>query len=345
MVAVGVVLAVTCTLLGRWQWNRHVWRDAAIAVVQENYAADPVPLSTVLADPSDVPADTDEWRRVRVAGHYLPDDTVLLRNRPVDGNPAYHVLVPFVVTDPAPAGAGAGAAMQAPGRPAAGTLLVVDRGWVPTGQDASAAVTPPAPPAGTVTLTARLRPSEPESRRSAPPGQVQAIAVAQVLAAAGDGLTGSPAYTGGYVAMTEESPAAGQALGALPPPSTDPGSHLSYAFQWWTFALGGLVAFSVAARRELRAGDDDGELPAAQGAGGTTSAGRTDGGPAAAGAPAAAAAGSRTTPGRSPRRVRPPADPGPRRRGGRDEDDEDALIDAQLAAAEPSARADSPHTN
>ena len=26
LVLVGIVLAVVCTFLGRWQWDRHVWR-------------------------------------------------------------------------------------------------------------------------------------------------------------------------------------------------------------------------------------------------------------------------------------------------------------------------------
>ena len=99
LVLLGVVVAVACTFLGRWQWNRHVWRDAAIAVVETNWSADPVPLDTVLPATDTPLTDDDVWRRVTVVGHYEPDATVLLRNRPVDGAPAYHVLVPFVVED------------------------------------------------------------------------------------------------------------------------------------------------------------------------------------------------------------------------------------------------------
>ncbi|MCC2333022.1 SURF1 family cytochrome oxidase biogenesis protein [Cellulomonas wangsupingiae] len=243
LVVVAVVVAVTCTFLGRWQWNRYVARDAAIAVVQANYAAAPVDLADVVADPDAPLPDADAWRSVQVRGRYLPDATVLLRNRPVGGAPAYHVLVPLVVQDAAPGDFGAPVA--------AGRVLVVDRGWVPMGEDGSAAVDVPPPPAGDVTVTVRLRQGEAATDRDAPPAQVQAIAPAQVLAAGG--TTGEPyAAYGGLVA---EQPAAGETLGALPAPSTDPGSHLSYAFQWWVFALGGLVAFSVAARREWVAAD------------------------------------------------------------------------------------------
>ena len=136
LVLVGIVLAVVCTFLGRWQWDRHVWRDGAIAVVEGNWSADPVPLDTVLPSPDAPLTDADVWQRVSVVGHYATEGTVLLRNRPVDGTPAYHVLVPFVVED-----ASAGTATDPTH---AGSVLVVDRGWVPPGQDGSVDVTPPA---------------------------------------------------------------------------------------------------------------------------------------------------------------------------------------------------------
>ena len=61
IVCVGVVLATACVFLGRWQWNRHVWRDAAIAVVETNYVADPVPLDDVLTSTEEVLGTADGW--------------------------------------------------------------------------------------------------------------------------------------------------------------------------------------------------------------------------------------------------------------------------------------------
>ena len=272
LLLLAVTVAVTCTFLGRWQWHRHVARDAAIAVVQANWAAAPVPLDEVAPDTGHVLDRHEEWRSVIVTGSYVPAATVLLRNRPVDGVAAYHVLVPFVIVG-------------------SGDVLVVDRGWVALGDDASAEVTPPAPPAGTVHLVARLRMPEQPSDRSAPAGQVQSIDVGQVLAAAGAAAPSGPAY-GFPVTVVEEDPPPAEALGTLPAPSTDPGPHLSYAFQWWVFALGGLLGFSWMARRELLEDRS-----------------------AAAAAPDKA----------------PPA-PRPRRKPGRDELVEDALVEAQQDA-------------
>ncbi|GEA90202.1 SURF1 family cytochrome oxidase biogenesis protein [Cellulomonas cellasea] len=290
LVLVALVVATGCAFAGRWQWNRHVARDALIRVVERNYAAEPVPLDEVLPAADAALATDDVWRRAVVTGRYLPEATVLLRNRPVESTPGYHVLVPLLIEEG--------------GEP--GAVLVVNRGFVGMGTDGSAAVDVPAPPAGTVEVTVRLRLDEPRARAAAA-GQVQAISVAQVLDQAPDGsaLDGRTPYRA-YGALADEDPAPVQALVPLPAPSTDPGSHLSYAFQWWTFALGALVGFCVLARRELvdaRVADED----------------EPDG----AGAPGPGDDGTPPAASRAPRPAR-------RDRGPSAEDVEDALIDAQL---------------
>ncbi|WP_029287615.1 SURF1 family protein [Cellulomonas sp. HZM] len=290
LVLLAVVLATACVFLGRWQWHRHTWRDAQIAIVKHNFDATPVPLSTVAGPADDLP-DDEQWRQVTVRGRYEPTSTVLLRNRPADETPAYHVLVPFVVSD-----SSAGTAQQPTD---AGTVLVVDRGWVPTGESATSSVAVPAPPDGDVTVTVRLRDAEPATTQEAPPGQVQSITPTKVLDIGGlDGQAWNL-----YGGLVSEDPAVAPVPGTLPEPSIDPGSHLSYAFQWWTFALGSLVGFGWMARRELLEARDgtDGETPA------------------------------------TPRPKRPATVS--RRRDGRAEDEEDALIAAQLPDEERVTRA------
>lgn len=330
LVLVAVAVATTCTLLGRWQWNKHVARDAVLATQNANWTAPPVALTSLVATPATEPAAADEWRSVRLTGHYLADSAVLLRNRPVNGQPAYHVLVPF----------------QADG----GDVLVVDRGWVPVGNDAQRGEDVPAPPTGTIDLVARLRLPEPDSTRSAPPGQVQNFAPTQVLAA-GHVPTGTPAYRW-YASVVSEQPGPATPLDVLETPSTDPGPYLSYAIQWWVFALGALAAFGWMARREIvddlasrsptastatrRPGSP---TPARAAAGAGTAAPTTT--TAAAPAPddptittAAAPAPADPTDAPAPGAVqpRPATRPAPlpaRRPRGRDELAEDALIDAQ----------------
>lgn len=232
-IAVAVVVAAACALAGMWQWSRHVDRSAAIALVERNYGAPAVHLDELVTQPA-APLDADDvWRTAAVSGRYL-GASVLLRNRPVGGQPGFHVLEPFLVDD----------------GDLSGSVLVVDRGWVPTGEDGSGTVEIPSPPAGPVDLLVRLRAPERPSTRSAPPGQVQAIAPEQVRTAAGAPTWEKGTTLSAYGLMVSESGSAPADLGPLPVPSTNPGSHLSYAFQWWVFAVGALVGCVVLIRRE-----------------------------------------------------------------------------------------------
>ena len=99
----------------------------------------------------------DEWRPVTLEGEYLADEQLLVRNRPHGGTAAFEVLVPFRLDD--------------------GRVLLIDRGWVPPGEDQPLPDEIPAPPEGEVTVIARLRAAEqlPASGRSAPEGQVPSI--------------------------------------------------------------------------------------------------------------------------------------------------------------------------
>ncbi|MBD8077594.1 SURF1 family protein [Cellulosimicrobium arenosum] len=288
--AVGVVVLIAlCLLAGRWQWNRYESREAQISQIEENYSAAAVPVSDLLAAPGEGLDPDDQWRPVTLEGSYQPQDTVLLRNRPVNGSPGFHVLVPFVTqpTSSAPQG----------------LVVVVDRGFVPLGVDAVTPGALPAPPPGEVEATVTLRPDEPASGRDAPGGQVQAISTDQVLAAGPDGGAWADGRTvGAYGQLRTEDPAPEQRLEALPKPDTDPGSHLSYAFQWCVFALGALIGFWLLVRRDRR--DARGE-----------DAALTAGDLIAAHDPEAARGR------RVPRDRRPTA-----------EEEEDALVDAQIGA-------------
>ena len=228
-----VVLAALCVTAAFWQWNRFTAREAQIALVEANFGAAPVPVGELLPAPGAVLADDDVWRPATLTGSYRPEATVLLRNRPVNSTPGFHVLVPFEATD--------------------GLVIVVDRGFVPLGRDSSEPDDFLAPPAGQVTATVTLRADEPASSRGAPAGQVQAIATAQVLAAGPDGAGWAEGRTvGAYGQLRSEDPAPAASLAALPPPDLDPGSHLSYTFQWAVFAAGAIGGYVVLWRRETR---------------------------------------------------------------------------------------------
>lgn len=220
LAAIAVVVAVTCVLLGVWQWNRHESRAAANDLVDANYDAPVAPFAEVVDGA--VPAEV-VWRSVEVPGRYTGKQ-VVVRNRPVAGAAAARVL----------------AVLETDG----GGRLVVDRGWLPLG-DAEPVL--PDYPQGEVLVVGRLREAEAPDTRTAPAGQVYAIAPATVAEVAGVDPTD---LVDGYLLAVSEDGAPVDGLSAFPRPETTPGSHLSYAFQWWVFACGALIGYVVLARRE-----------------------------------------------------------------------------------------------
>jgi cytochrome oxidase assembly protein ShyY1 len=222
-----VVLSVVFLFLGDWQRGRYETRSARDTLVDNNYDAAPAPLGELLPDPGRPLPHRLEFRPVRVTGTYLTDRTVLLRNRPHDEGNGYDVVVPLATGE--------------------GTVFFVDRGWIPAGTSTAArpdAV--PAPPAGTVTVVARLRPSEPASDRKAPAGQANRLTPAALGATIGRPVVSA------YGAMVAETPPAADPPEGFDKP--DPGLYginLAYAVQWVAFAVAAYVLFAVAAVREV----------------------------------------------------------------------------------------------
>jgi cytochrome oxidase assembly protein ShyY1 len=229
-----VVLAVIFVFLGRWQYHRHEARSARNALVDANYDAAPVLLRTLLPQVLSVPATGLpahlQWRPVRLTGSYLSAGTVLLRNRPQNGENGYDVVVPLATTE--------------------GPVLYVDRGWIPAGTAGAARPdsVPPAP-SGEVTVIARLRPSEPASARRAPPGQANRLDVASLATTFGPAVAGRVA--GFYGALVSETPPAAGTPSPYPKPDPGLGINLAYAVQWVAFAIAAYVLLGVAMVREV----------------------------------------------------------------------------------------------
>jgi len=221
-----VAFGIACGFLSHWQFDRREEKVEANARITNNFDRDPQPLADVLPAPGDFAPD-QEWTPVVMHGSYLPGDQLLARARPFDGRPGFEILTPFRGDD--------------------GRILVVDRGWLPVGSAQDAPDSVPAPPAGQVSVVARLRPGEPEiPGRSAPAGQIATINLptfAETL--------GPQTYTAAYGLLSAEQPSA--ETGQLAPkPALDEGNHLSYAFQWIIFALIGLAGLVWGVWNEYR---------------------------------------------------------------------------------------------
>lgn len=222
---VALLVCLACLALGRWQWGRYDDKADRRDRVEQHYDAAPVPVRDVLgADP--VPLDR-EWTRVEAVGRYLPDD-LLVRNRPRGGVYGYEVLRRLELAD--------------------GTVLAVDRGWVPN-SEGGAAVRPdvPAPAEGEVTVTGWVRQGEDSLHREQIAGQLSSINLGEASAEWAD-----EDLLGGYVVRQSESPSASATPADLDAPDTGIGPHLAYAIQWW-LAIPAVLGFLWSAvRREVR---------------------------------------------------------------------------------------------
>lgn len=224
--ALVVVFAVACAGLAMWQLARRDEARAEITRVEQNWDSEPRPLAEVLPKLDSFDAD-DKWVRVTLTGEYLVDQELLVRGRPLDGNPGFEQLVPFRLADD--------------------SVFIVDRGWLPTGNAQDLPDVDPAPPTGPATVVVRLKAGEPTiAGRSAPEGQVATINLAQIAE-----VVDGPLYSGAYGLLDTENPSAARPV-AVSKPVADEGPHLSYAFQWVAFAIMAFIGLGWAVRQEYR---------------------------------------------------------------------------------------------
>ena len=218
------------TVLAPWQLGKDDDIVERNELITHAYEADPQPVED-LVDGNGAIKD-DEWSRATLHGHYLPQDEVLLRLRPVDSGPSYQSLVPF--------------------RTDSGLTILVNRGWVKAGE-ANAVPDIPAAPSGETTLTGMIRADEAQ-HQSAPIKQegyqqVYSIHTEQIAS-----LIDAP-LAHDYIQLSADQPGV---LNPMPIPQLDRGNHLSYGYQWIAFGimaplgLGYFVWSEIRERRRAR---------------------------------------------------------------------------------------------
>lgn len=225
--AAAVAFAVVTSLFGLWQWDRRSEKIAEIERVEQHFDQAPQAFSDVL--PAGVQWDDNlRWTPVVVSGRYLPKEALLVRTRPRYGQVGFEILVPFTTEE--------------------GVTLVVNRGWIPTGENQDSPDFIPPTPTGTVEVVGRLFASEPIiAGRSAPEGQVATIHLEQI-----QDITGLPVDPRAYVALSTETPSVSPMAALLERPAADEGPHLSYTVQWFLFAALGFVAWGYLLREDYR---------------------------------------------------------------------------------------------
>ncbi|MFE2723472.1 SURF1 family protein [Kitasatospora sp. NPDC059327] len=229
------LLMIPATIrLGFWQLHRHEARVARNELIAHALTDHPVPFDTLSAAPGTPVAKDLTWRAVTATGQYDPEHEFVVRKRTnSEEKVGYFVVTPLRLSD---------------GR---GTVLV-NRGWVASGESATTYPAVPAAPAGEVTLAGRLRPDEVASgsvrdRAGLPDRQFNLISSDQQTKESGVPLLG------GYLELTATTPAPADQPEMLPEPNhSDIGPHMAYAIQWWLFTAMIPVGFWVMVRREAK---------------------------------------------------------------------------------------------
>lgn len=227
-----LLFAAACySILAPWQFRRNAERVAQNTAISTALRTAAEPIDRVLPG-ANRPTVASEWRPVTMTGRYLPAGEAVARLRTVQGEPAFEVLTPFQL--------------------AQGGVVLVDRGYLrPTGE---VGIPPyPGPPAGEVTVTARVRQDERQGadadHRDAltENGRRQVYAINSETVARVTGLPIRP----GYVELLPDQPGV---LGPMPLPQLDSGPFLSYALQWIAFGTMAILAWIYFTWREAQPG-------------------------------------------------------------------------------------------
>jgi surfeit locus 1 family protein len=257
LVLVATVLGVASTVsLGRWQLSRANQKIAIHETMMARQALQPL-------DNAALPCLDADWalaeqRPVHLRGTWLPQHTVYLDNRAMDGRAGFVVLTPLRLT-----------AAMAPGTgqaPCEATTVLVQRGWVPRHMSDRTLLPALNMPSGEVVLPGRVvaAPSkmmalgadaEPAGRirqnvdlaelslqwgLRLRPGSIQQLKPEVLAQAGGDQASASASPSASAGQMATAAPLPGQDADGLLrhwwQPSADVGKHQAYAAQWFAMA-------------------------------------------------------------------------------------------------------------
>lgn len=209
--------------LGLWQLSRLDEKRTFNDRVTAHDAAPPAPLTDdlVAGNPDDL-----IYRRVEATGSYLATPQFEVVNVTQDGTTGRNVVNAFETVD--------------------GVLIIVNRGFVPTGSAV------PAPPSGEVQLMARLKegqragtgqPRDDGSQQLSDIRRVDLDALAQQY---------DRPIAPMYVDLLDSTPAEPSSVSPIAFPSLGEGPHLSYTIQWFIFTICVAVGWVFAIRKSVR---------------------------------------------------------------------------------------------
>jgi len=221
-VAAAVIAAAIFVRLGVWQLHRLSERRALNAIVRAR-------LDSAEVDVSALPHDTSlaRFRRVRVTGTPDYEHELIYAARSYNGSPGVNLLTP----------------VRMPGRD---TAVIVDRGWVYAPDGATVDLAKWHEHDSTFTGYVEEFPSSGGTAYADRPriiGRLGYQAVARALP-----YPVAPVF----VVMLGDSVIAPDRVARLTVPPLDEGPHMSYAIQWFSFAVVALVGAGIVIRQSRR---------------------------------------------------------------------------------------------
>lgn len=230
-----VLMAVAVMVrLGVWQLDQLGQRRAQNALILQNASAPVLDLNRAL-----IQGKTDwksqAFRLAEASGVYLHEEEILLLNQVWEGQPGYHLVTPLRISG-------------------TDAVILVDRGWIPLNQ-ADEAARAVYHLNGEVRLQGRLMPSQAEPRWGGG-GDPQIPEGGRLPAWKWLNVERISQQVSGNVLPVYLLELSENATLTLPYRAdtsieVSEGSHLSYALQWFSFALILLIGYPFYVRKQL----------------------------------------------------------------------------------------------
>lgn len=239
-------MMVTMVFLGFWQLDRlHERREANDAFVAR--AQEPIADVRELGPEADYrsfdSAKVFEFRNATATGEYLSDQEVIVRSRTYDTSPGSWVLTPLLLDD--------------------GTVVIVNRGWIPNSGQLNEVPEEKRAPIGPVRVDGLVRMTEQRSSigpKDPDKGVLTSLARADVgrIAQQLDAEV-LPFY---LQLLEQDPPITDNDPIALDPPTVDEGPHLSYSIQWFTFTTLTAIVYVLILRKKRNDLEKEADLAA-----------------------------------------------------------------------------------
>lgn len=237
------VVAVSCVALGLWQLERLATVRDSNASVEARMDLPPVEVAALVGDDALELGELGELasRRAVATGVFRTDQEVLQRGQQFRNEAGFHVLTPLELDG--------------------GGVVLVRRGWVPS-ELSEPPVAEAAPPPGRITVHGVLELPVPQpSFGPRDPDEGQLARVFHTDTARLDAQIDGALFP---LVLRDATDPDAIAVGTLPvpagPPVLDERNHLSYAMQWFAFAVIAVATYTawLVTRRRGDAGSGSG---------------------------------------------------------------------------------------